>query len=336
MFPSFSHPDAASWTERAEELAAFVMRNLVNRTDVWGAYVDPDRRSARWPKTYTAPRKAERGSRRLTLNELSDHFCSRSVIGLHAQSDGVNGDQSSLWLGFDIDAHGDVAAEISAENMDTAMKLCAMLTAAGAIPLLEQSCSRGGLHVWVRFSRPVPTKHVHRWGCEILHMAGVRAEVFPKQSTSRFGNWLRLPGPHHTQQYYSKFSSEPDAESSIAAFLGWPATLASLVPVVDSQIRESVVERGASKVFHKGRPILSRMVTLSAYIRALPTGMRDGQGRNDTAYKLAARVLAERGRAEALVLVSAWNQTHAEPLPEGQVRIIVDNAARYARGAHGG
>src|SRR5262245_2642365 len=78
------HPhSAAAWRARADDLAAWAWRRLVNRRDVWGRYyLDAEGHARQW----TAPRKQDRGRFRLTPDTLRDHFSAthtEQVVGLH-------------------------------------------------------------------------------------------------------------------------------------------------------------------------------------------------------------------------------------------------------------
>ena len=330
MFPSSSHPDAAAWKAHADELARFVMVHLVNRADVYGTYVPPHLRAECGVKARTAPRKADRGFLELTIDDVREHFSGRAVIGLHAQSDGVNDVQSSIWCAFDIDAHCDPSDVIAQDNLNTAIQLCMTLIELGAYPLLEYSCDRGGFHVWIRFSSALPTRDVYQWALAAMAKAGVTAEVFPKQSESKIGNWLRLPGPHHTRSYYSRFWSDRNGVKAVHSFLAWAPTPASLVPAAPSVATTPRVS--APRV--DPRPSILHVdgfARLRAYIAALPTGLSDGQGRNNIAYRLAARCLEEMSRRDATAVVEAWNSQNYDLLSDAAIDIAVENAMRYGR-----
>ena len=81
----------------------------------------------------------------------------------------------------------------------------------GFRPLLTDSNGRGGYHLVVSFRAPVPAALVYtflRWLTDDHAAHGLTSapEHFPKQPAltgKRFGNWLRLPGAHHSQPHYS-------------------------------------------------------------------------------------------------------------------------------------
>lgn len=329
MFPASEHPDAAIWRAAADELSQFVMAHLVNRSDVWGVYIPPRSRNTPSDKARTAPARDDRGFRLLTTDEIREHFRADAVIGLHAQSDAGDDGQTSRFCGFDIDAHGESSGEAASANLKVAMKLLDTLQGMGAHPLLEYSCNRGGFHIWVRFSMPLPTRDVHAWAKLVLAQADVHAEVFPKQGSSGIGNWLRLPGPHHTLSYFSRFGADQNAAGAVASFLSWEATSPHVVPVAPSRSQTTQVQqRAAAQIDYRRNDGHAR---LAAYIKALPTALRDGEKRDDIAYQLAARCLEELSRFETIAVVHTWNRRNFDLLSDEKIEKIVRNAAVYRR-----
>jgi hypothetical protein len=330
-FPAHSHPDAAVWAAHAAPLterAAY----LVNRLDVWGQYIAPARRTAPDRKSWTAPTMRDRGAVSLTAAQVRAHFAGRCVIGLHAQSDDTTGAQVSRWCGFDLDAHNDATATAdAAANHAAALRLVDTLEAAGAVPLVELSCDRGGRHVWVQFDAPAPTPDVYAWALSIQRTADVTGETFPKQQGATFGNWLRLPGPHHTRVWWSQFvagGAVLAGADAVAHFLAWGTTPAHIVP--PAPVRESAPLFTVAPSFMRTDDRLRR---LAAYVRKVPTGLRLGDHRNDTAYRLAARCLEDVGAADAFRIVAAWNADNTQPLSDRDLSAIIANAGRHRRGA---
>jgi hypothetical protein len=327
--PALHHPDAPAWAAQAPALterAAY----LVNRLDVWGQYIAPARRTAPDRKSWTAPAVHDRGTVVLTAATVRAHFTGQCVIGLHAQSD--TDPQTSRWCGFDLDAHNDATADTDAtSNRAGADRLARALIRRGAAPLVELSCDRGGRHVWVRFDAPAPTRDVFAWALDVQAEADVIGETFPKQSAATFGNWLRLPGPHHTRVWWSQFMDGDRAWSgadAVACFLEWARTPAHIVP--SAPVLELPAPRFTVPTFADTGARLRR---LAAYVSKVPTGLRLGDRRNDTAYRLAARCLEDVGTAEAVRIVAAWNADNAQPLTDRDVAAIVASAARHRRGA---
>lgn len=74
---------------------------------------------------------------------------------------------------------------------------------------------------------------------------------------------------------------------------------------------------------------------VAGYIRALPS-LRDGEGRNQTAYRLAAKVYHDwnGSRADAETACDVWNARNFEPLSATKLAEIIDSAARHGGRAH--
>jgi P4 family phage/plasmid primase-like protien len=206
---------AAAWRRRASELSDWAWDRLVNRDDVWIACMPLDLRGKvkdngeKLPdKSYTAPKKEKRGAVKLTKNILVRHFVGgdvSDVIGLHAISKG----ESCRWIGWDLDNHG--AADPEA-NRAAAIFYHAKLRGLGFSPLLYTSDDKGGFHLRVIFSDPVlpaVAYHFGRWIVQDFADYGLSEapECFPKQESLKgieFGNAMRLPGRHHTTEYFSE------------------------------------------------------------------------------------------------------------------------------------
>ncbi|MFN8858771.1 MAG: bifunctional DNA primase/polymerase [Gemmatimonadaceae bacterium] len=69
---------------------------------------------------------------------------------------------------------------------------------------------------------------------------------------------------------------------------------------------------------------------VAAYLRRLPA-LRDGEGRANTAFRLAAFALHDCHLSEpdALIALQVWNARNIEPLEDARLARIVSNARRY-------
>jgi hypothetical protein len=69
---------------------------------------------------------------------------------------------------------------------------------------------------------------------------------------------------------------------------------------------------------------------VAAYLRRLPA-LRDGEGRANTAFRLAAFALHDCHLSEpdALIALQVWNARNIEPLEDARLAGIVSNARRY-------
>jgi hypothetical protein len=211
---------AGEWFERAPELARWVMTHLVNRTDVWGRYVR--RKGDEATHAVTVPFRNERGKVFLDEDSLCKHFRTRQPsgqLGIHSAS----ADLASRWLAIDIDLHDpDDDLSVSKEgNLSAARQWWQVLIDNGLDPLLLDSNGIGGFHLLVAFSAPMSTDSVHQFGARLVadyERRGLiqRPEIFPDKPTwDRYGDWLRLPGRHHTRPHYTRvWNDEPFAESA--------------------------------------------------------------------------------------------------------------------------
>jgi hypothetical protein len=190
---------SSQWGDQSPELAAWAFRTLVNRDDAYGFYLPPDKRKG--------PRDAARTlKRRLTVDLLAQHFAGTEVLGLHTTSV----DSRCRWLVVDIDRHD--PGDSPEANRQAAITIYTKAIDAGCSAILEDSDGRGGFHLWILFSEPIAAAEARRFGlCLVEGLKDFRLsrepEVFPKQDELRggkFGNWVRLPGRHHTHDHWSK------------------------------------------------------------------------------------------------------------------------------------
>jgi putative DNA primase/helicase len=207
-----------AWAHAADELAAWVDRLLVNRRDRWGAYTPPDRRGKPYrkadgtegqvPQSYTAPNGKWIGQDTLSIDLLRRHFRGarpEHVTGVHSTAP----DNTCRWVAIDIDHH-DPNALTPQANERAALAWYQKLVGLKFRPLLLDSNGRGGFHLWVMFAATVPAASAFafvRWvvADHADHGLATRPETFPKQRELRegkVGNWLRLPGRHHTRDHW--------------------------------------------------------------------------------------------------------------------------------------
>ena len=241
----YNDPVRMAWTAAADALADMVLKILVNRTDVWGGYSYSNYRDA-GNKSFTAPAKADRGKRFLDQDTLQAHYAASDVgdvIGLHA----IGSDNRSRWAAADIDCHGSVGDPKL--NETAAIALYKRLQTLGIRALLTDSNGEGGYHLLVAFEQPVPSETAFSFGLWMkqqladLGLPGV--ETFPKQpklrlasgdpldSAPEYGNWLRLPGHHHTKEHYSRVYDGEQwlvGEPAVQYILKLPLCPTNLIP----------------------------------------------------------------------------------------------------------
>jgi hypothetical protein len=214
---------AGEWRERATQLAEWTMSHLVNRTDVWGRYLSESQRK---PKSdgsrnnaITAPFREERGKVFLNVTSLEKHFKTQrsgGVLGVHSTSS----DLTSRWLGIDVDLHEPEDLSVTAEgNFVAARAWRDVMAQMGFDPLLLDSNGMGGFHLLVLFAEPFDAGSVNAFGKQLVGDYAKRGldqmpQIFPgKPEWNHYGNWLRLPGRHHTRRHYTRvWNDEPWAE----------------------------------------------------------------------------------------------------------------------------
>jgi hypothetical protein len=237
------------WQVRAAALAEWTMGTLVNRTDAWGGYLPLSRRRERpkadggtfVEKVETRPAKSARGRVLLTAGVITRHFAAEDVgdlIGLHTTST----ENISRWFGIDVDKHGDEDGAHPESNLKAALFWHEKLVSMGFNVLLTDSNGRGGFHLLVPLDAPTPTAKVFAFVKALVgdweeHGLKAAPEVFPKQPSlpaGKYGNWLRLPGRHHTHDHWSAVwdgeGSWLRGEAAVAAILKTVPSSAGLVP----------------------------------------------------------------------------------------------------------
>ncbi len=318
-----------------EDLACWAWNRLVNRVDVWGGYwVDQEGRA----QLTTHPKKELRGRSFLTPAVLLRHFMGRArqdVIGLHSTSS-VN---TSRWGGLDFDAHGPAGSPPSA-NLHAALAWLVRLEQRGFHPILEDSDGRGGLHLWLLFRDPIPTSQVYRFFHELIsdHASyGLTAppETFPKQAglrprsdgASGYGNWLRIPGRHHTRPHWSRFWGGTDwleggrAIDFLLSHQGDKAELPAAPAPVPPRSQARPATGGQSSD-----------AGVAAYMARLPH-LGEGQGRDDVAYRFACFLVRTKTLPDhvALEWLQRWDAGNRPPKGLEPLLKVIRNAHLYGR-----
>jgi hypothetical protein len=227
------HP-ASAWSQHSAALSAWFYKHFVNRHDCFGRYIAVERRTD--PDLTACTDKDG-----LTLAVLQKHFQGAStgdLVGLHSTLYTEAG-CTSRWLGLDFDRHDEKTdPEVIWKFAHGRYEL---LKALGFQPLLFDSNGKGGCHLVVLFDAPTPTERVFRFGKWLVKgwkESGLddEPETFPKQPAigpDGFGNWLRLPGRHHTRDHYTRVWDGVtwlDGLSAIKAILKTTGMPASKIP----------------------------------------------------------------------------------------------------------
>jgi hypothetical protein len=345
-FPTTFKPrdEAAAWRRHAPALAEWAW-SLVNRTDVWGGYYAArDECDGSWHTEQTThPRRADRGRVLLAPRVLVRHFsarCTDDVVGLHSTSTS----NTSRWVAPDIDRHGDHSPS-PAVTLAAALGWYGRLRRRGFRPLLEDSNGAGGFHLWTIFSTPIPTALAYafvRWlvGDYATHGMTAAPECFPKQpavALGHFGNWLRLPGRHHTRPHWSKVwngSRWLEGSAAVAFILALDGNDPGLIPA------EVAPEPPPPQSRQGGLPSRACVGNLArrihARMRTLPH-RREGTGRNNVAYAFGCWLARDLGLGDAVALewLSLWDRGNHPPLGPECLAEILSNARQYGTHAVG-
>jgi putative DNA primase/helicase len=217
------------WQQHAEELARWVMDQLVVRDDAYGGY-------------YIAKDGGTRRCKRdgaVTLDLIANHFglsTPDTIIGLYTTS---LGDQCKGWT-TDLDRHDGNPDDLVEKNMVFALDRYRMLEDLGFHPLLIDSNGLGGLHLRGFFADLVPAAQVRSFGLWLVReweKCGLprEPEVFPKQDSidGKYGNFVRLFGRHHKRRFLSRVwdgKTWREGEDAIQIILSRKGDPGSLIP----------------------------------------------------------------------------------------------------------
>lgn len=328
------------WPQYADALAGFWLA-LANRTDVWGGH---------WPlslrdqlgKLYTAPIIARRGRDLLTADVIRRHMLGADVgdvIGLHTTSPA----NTSHYAAFDLDAHGEAPTPEHVARVAAALRWLIATLADRCALLCEDSDGRGSFHLWMRFAVAVPTEALFHWLHGIAshcHAAtGVRPEIYPKQARiprDGFGNWLRLPGRHHTRSHWSRVCrpGDPWASGDDAARVmleQWPTTPVAVVPPYVAPVVASAPSPYAFTVRSLVDTPRDRAAVIRRYLDKLPHGDA-GTERSTKLFHLARflRHAMQCTDLEALPILHAWDAGNRPPLGSAKIITTWSNAGKYA------
>jgi hypothetical protein len=326
----------------AAELADWTWRLLVNRTDVFGGYLPPELRSET-KKSVTKPSVANRGRYFLTPDTLRRHYEGRlpqHVVGLHSTAP----DNTCRWVAADLDYHGAGGPSPEA-NRRAALGWYGKLTGLGFRPLLTSSNGTGGYHLRAIFNTPVPSAiayHLANWFTADYRDYGLttRPETFPKQprlDAGRYGNWLRLPGRHHTRNFWSRVwdgSRGLRWRDATDFILSLPGDDPTLIPAgIEPPPRPLEPQRRSVFLGTVGGNLEAR---IRAYAVKLPH-LGEGQGRDGVGYGFAAFLTHDMRLSDdaALPWLKDWDKGNTPPKGEDRLKEILANARRYGKNAYG-
>jgi hypothetical protein len=337
---------AGPWRARARELAAWAWRLLVNRQDVWGGYyLDYDSSGGRHLRKTTRPAKPRRGWVRLTEIILLYHFLGHRVedlIGLHTTSTS----NTSRWGACELDYHGPGGNSPRA-NLAAVVAWYTRLTRLGFHPLLTTSDGRGGFHLRLLLAGPAPTAQVFdflRDSTADYRRHGLTAppECFPKQrqiDSGKYGNWLRLPGRHHTEPHWSLVydgRSWLEGEAAVSFILGLTGDDPALLPPERPEPPRRPRSDTGSGRLPEGVVLGNLADQIARYERSLPR-LGEGQGRDDVGYRFACYLVRDVAVSDevARAWLKLWDDKNTPPKGSAAIDKWISSAHLYGRNEYG-
>jgi hypothetical protein len=340
---------------RAGDLAEWAMARLVNRTDVWGGYVQLADRGKKYTDaagqpavlgaSLTKPAKSRRGKEHLTQQILIRHFQARGpedVIGLHTTSP----ENTSKWGGPEIDWHG-LQSTGPQVNLEAAIGWYSKLTRLGFRPLLTDSNGKGGYHLLALFSEPVQTAKVYAFltwlvSDHVKYGLPNPPEIFPKQPRiETYGNWLRVPGRHHTRPHWSRVwdgNRWLEGHQAIDLMLLLDGDSPRLIPGAAASYRFQRRPERQCQIPSAVPVVADNRLTerIQHYANQLPH-LGEGEGRHRVAYRFAAYMVRDWQvpDSEALTWLESWDAGNRPPLGADELGRIMADARRYGRHAYG-
>jgi len=317
----------AAFRSSAGPLAVWAGNQLVNRDDVYGQYRSLTSRTS-GSKNFMAPDPPRRVPGALTESLLRRHFAGYEVwhlLGVHAIGHG----NLCRWIAIDIDQHDERHAGTT-PNLSAAIGWYTRLREMGFRPLLLDSNGNVGFHLWAFFAQPIHSRRAFdfaRWLTADYAARGLSRppETFPKQAeltpSVRYGNWLRLPGRHHTRDFWTRAWCDDwlSGHAVVDYLLGMCGDDPQLIPTT------LVTHVETTAAVRSNRPAAP-----AADILTLLDGVAEG-GRHEALVRLTGHY-REHGlpENEILKLIALWNARNTPPLESEYVNTHVrDIMTRY-------
>jgi len=236
------------WRDASERLTLWTNDRLVNRTDVYRGYKLPHNRFLGELITYTKPfleEAREFGS--LTRIIVDGHYRGDDpggLVGLHA----ISIDNTSRWFVINVDQQNANGAILADANANAAFGWHEELQQLEFRPLLLDANGVGGYHVLVCLSDEVPSQTVHAFVSEVVNNFAEYSltqapEVYPSEPDVNphrpYGSWWRLPGKHHTREFWTKVwdgSRWLENQEAIEAILSVTGDSPDLIPGADDSL----------------------------------------------------------------------------------------------------
>lgn len=339
-----NHECAGAWAARAPALADWAWERLVNRCNCWGAYRAELDIGKEYKRQDGATGKlGEQLTVKGTLSRavLIRHFQGHNrsdIVGLHV----AGPDNLSKGGALDIDHHGpqSTAADI---NWKAAYWWGRELTRLGFHPLLLDSNGRGGFHVRLLLSSPIPADRLYHFLKKLVSNHkdlgfGNPPEQFPKQPDVRrcrkgLGNWLRLPGRHHKRPFWSRvWNGERwlQGHAAIDFILALTGDSPDLIPSIPAAPSVPAPQQSPRNFrITSGSNLTAR---INGRLRRLPN-LCEGQGRDDVAFGFAAWLVRDMGLSDEVALgwLEIWDAGNRPPKGRDRLAEIVRNARDYGQ-----
>lgn len=154
-------------------------------------YRGNNRYVAAWKEGSPQPFEIKGGMDRFPPEEFAKRHFGDTCLGFYL----INpADDCVTCAALDFDNHD---GESESVCMD-ARTVYTYLLNEGYYPVLEQSQSGTGVHVWLHFSQPIPAEKVRRFLKKVLKDCEVTCEIYPAQDSvsnteKRLGNLIRYP-----------------------------------------------------------------------------------------------------------------------------------------------
>jgi len=167
------------------------------------------------------------------------------------------------------------------------------------------TATKKGMHVWLRLPSGMIVGNVARTQLDVRAHAGYV---------------LMSPSVHPSGVRYGMRGSFNAIAAAPGALVAWLQDAARRPSHAPRRVSPSTTRSGIPR----------RLVSYLARLRPL----RDGEGRNATAYRLAAFALHEAcvDQSDAWIVLQVWNARNHEPLPDHQLQQVLGNALRYGAG----
>jgi hypothetical protein len=256
-----------AWQTNAKRLAEHAVRNLLNRNDGMGAY------GSSGPFTYKTDGEISEARTQAIQLRLVSHFEGRKIGGIHPNS---VPNTAGIWFArfgcIDLDLKPDhpYKAARQQRNHEFALLIQQRLDEYGIPSIVEDSNGRGGFHIWFRLSDRIEAAPLYAFLQSLVADAEANGfekhfqrvdendnplflpngkpnygndlpETFPKQAAPTgdgFGNFIRLPGKHHTYEHWSRIWGDGEwlsIEDSVEAWLSLPAADVALIPELPTE-----------------------------------------------------------------------------------------------------